>query len=529
MTDFDPTFFENLLHNPSSVNDEVQNQYSGHAPLTEESTKDISWAVVPYKRSVHRDAVILQTDLTEQKRVVDIVIAQWYKVYTEGKLKMTRSQIEERQSDPRTRHVCNAQCNNQKLVVAVYWPPSNVTAMTGSKRHVCCAQICELRNDTTLHDAQHIAWKYDRLYGCEFSGVIHHCIKTNSSGCDGQLTRNNEGFNICSISGFEYSGILVHEKTDLLKGSREQSGMEVTHYSMEREVRAVETRIAKRARESTKDVFGTSVPIIATDIPDKNRFANLDEFSLYQLRKTLWELFFGQNQRVEKEMQEKVLMILEIRKDVQTLYNQKRPVLQSDLNKAVYKHLKKEKPYFAIVSEMDRVIKNRFVNYYAIYCFFIWQYVINHWDRVVAIHLANDYQKDVYLSAVGPDTSKEIVVVKDVTKGNKGDLILINCALATLRHISDQHQVLKLIMPPLNVIEHYPMTTRSSTFTLNMLKSFFAGLNKGLFLEQNVSIPTIPWEEIAKMERMEKYDEVEEANRIRKMMEESLQVKWNAT
>ena len=541
MTDFDESFFNNLLHGvPASEQEQklIDQKYSGFAPITEQVAQKHNWQITSFKRILHKEAQSLPRNLDEQKKIIDNIIEQWYTIYVHGMLGYTRDQLNALQKDPATRHTCTQSipCGVQQLNVQVFWPPDEIENITGSRRHICCAQICQHKDKLQWHDRQHLAWSYDKLYGCETSGQLHHCIASSGNGCDGPLSKNQEGFAVCNISGLQYNCSLIHSTEDPNKATREKTGADVTHYSLEREVRAKEMRIITRIKETAKPTLGTAFPILTSegtpaDIPERNKLSSADEHSLLSLRHTYWDLFFGVN-RVQKEMQNKVLMLMEISRNVGTLYQQAKPVLIGDLKKVVFKELKKESPYFQIIKEMDLIDRLRFVNYYALYCFFVWQFVVNNWDKVVTTRLQHDADRDVYVAASSAtSTSKALITVKDSTQGQKGDLILLNCGLAVLRYIEAEHHTLRLIMPLLNIIEQFHFMANSSTFTLNTLMSYFSRVKqtKGLLLEQIVSIPTVPFDEIRRLPKPAKYDEVADAENIRKIMEASLQVKPGST
>lgn len=495
-------------------------------------------------RKIPPIATRLATDVRMQEEVFKEVEEIWYAVFVEGPLQSSRAELERRQNSKHA-HKCTVTpgCNVQKIPIWVFWPTTQEAEMTGARKHICIPAICQFRHDTMLHHPEYIAWKYDRFFACQFSGNIHHCRGTGGFGCNGPLEKNDEGFWICMISQFQYSGSFDNDirKRKQQKSIFDSNEVETPYssiYAVERESRQAEYRMIQQMRQEVGLPLGTSFPICKNGqlipLPDRAAaFRNVDEQALAELRHKMWTMFFGKS-RAQSEMQKIVSVILQIMHDIHSEYCGKKLPCIFDLETIVRENYKQMPAYVDVIGNWDLVDKLRFVNYYAFYAFCVWQHVIYNWHNVVLVQRQVDSELDIYPDA--SNSGKDVVQQTDqeMMVDAKGGMILDNCAPAVLRFMVDNvpnshdkfggHRVLKLLMPPLNVLEQYGFTVHSATSTRNLLDAYFSRIQNQTeqMLPCMVSMPMITFDEVRMLPREEPFDQGRDGDMVREVMTKSL-------
>lgn len=504
-------------------------------------------ALIPTRRIIHPSAARLARDPLAQEEIFKEVKNIWDEVWVRGVLQITPSELAIRQKS-KNPHICKVTptCDVVKLEVVVYWPPDSEKDRTGARKHICLPQICQMRSDATLHEPQFIVWRYHNFYSCPSSGNLHHCVGTNGSRCDGHGIVNDEGFWICQISAKEYDPTTRNENEvskSVLSSSEKESDYS-SIYVVEREARHEEYRAIQKLKDMVGQPLGTSVAICDSHgnlltIPDRpTDYRNQGEYALAELRVKLWNVFFGRK-RVVDEMQKTMDLVLQIMHDIFDEYCRKPLPIIDDLYDIVYFHSKHKTGYMDVVGKWDLVDRLRFVNYYAFYCYCIWQHVISNWRRVVLTQRYAASDLDIHPDAV--NMSEDVVRLTDHELGNdnRGGMILDNCALAVLRFMVDAmdksasshekfggHDSLKLIMPPLNALEGYNFVMHAATTTRNLLNDYFSRIQaqSGQTLPSLISMPMVTFEEIRMMPHEVPFDQCRDAEMVRARMEKSLVV-----
>lgn len=430
-------------------------------------------------------------------------------------------------------HVCTVtgNCNVLPLHVVVYMPREYVDR---DERHVCLPSLCNLAADAAEHNKANIALRYSKFYGCTVSGLLHHCVDAKSHGPTFPLKRMSKTEVTCPISTTMFLDNVVLEQEEEKKG---QAGTEISVYAMEHKERRIERRMLESAGLLKSRFMGTALPL-ATELPSKDQFENECEFALFKSRTMLWRMFFSY-ERVAEVMCHTVESFTQSLMETSMLKgeNTEGILFQGGLDRIAMRYLQKVQPYFPAVNDFDLVDRHRFVNFYALCCFYVWCYVRENWNQVVLYQNEKTTRQTMRNTAAG--TEAPILATDDALQRKQiGEMILPNCTMGLLRimqadkntglhGVFSGHRHLVLLMPVINGIEKFEYMIHSATQAQTCLREFFTQITqaKRAPLETLISYPATTFEEVRALPRDAVFNEVADAEMVRRFMESKLIVK----
>lgn len=533
----DETYFHRLLHEaPSTENAELLHYgnvgFLENKPDEERDTAlPLEQAIVPAPKRRRDYSYVVNREKREE--IFDVVRQLWEIHVINGMMHTTKKEHDAALARRPPLHICgvSANCVSTPVHVRVFVPRSQ-----WASKHICIYNLCPLRYREDLHAEENCVWEYSNFYGCVNSGILHHCEKSMAHEPYVGTTTDRLGRVVCLVSGNDLLGE-KHVQDHVVQNTG------ISYYTVQHEGRREERQVLERLNVLRR-YLGTSHKLDAP-LLNKDQFVSDEEYSLAVFRKELYTALFGK-ERVEKEVLSNTQIVSALALEASAMQHEDPDgvLYLTQLEMLAHKYQRHCSKYPSLVASFDNVDRIRFVNFYALFCFFIWQYIRRNYNQVMLMQ--NDQaSRQNTKGGVTREMEDAMRNTDDcIQKKQRGDVILENCAMATLRileaGITDEmfavfggHVQLCAIMPQLNGIINYNFVTHANTQTRNTIHQLFVSLvtQNNQPLHELVSIPTITWDDVRELPQVAKqiqgqttaeWDEVADTKQLREAVERSL-------